>query len=268
MLRPSGSALIATTSAPSRRRTSGATPDAAAVRAIDDELHPVEPGLRRGLEVLDAGTARAPSGTSDAAVRADTEGRPVTASASISSSRWSGSFIPSLEKNLMPLSAGGLCEALITTPLEASRSTVMNAIAGVGSTPPGDTSPPAPTDALRERVLEPGTRLAGVPADHERRRLRRAVAAEHGDRRAAEPVGEVARQVGAGHAADAVGAEEPSHQDGTLPEELRHATREREASISSRIGRIASTGRPEGSGRSQSRYRFRGRPGRRRRTPS
>ena len=43
----------------------------------------------------------------------------------------------------MPLSSGGLCDALITTPAEAPRSTVVKAIAGVGSTPASSTSPPA-----------------------------------------------------------------------------------------------------------------------------
>jgi hypothetical protein len=64
-------------------------------------------------------------------------------SSSIRSSIASGSFIPSAEKNLMPLSSGGLWEAEITTPASAARWPVRKATAGVGTTPSRSTSAPA-----------------------------------------------------------------------------------------------------------------------------
>ena len=74
-----------------------------------------------------AGSARARRRTAGSARGRALRHRPTAlpSAASISSSSASGSFIPSREKNLMPLYAGGLCDALITTPAEAPRSTVM-----------------------------------------------------------------------------------------------------------------------------------------------
>ncbi len=57
------------------------------------------------------------------------------AAATIASSTVSASLCPPREKNLMPLSAIGLCDAEIMTPRSASLSAVRNAIAGVGRTP-------------------------------------------------------------------------------------------------------------------------------------
>ena len=61
---------------------------------------------------------------------------------SISSSTSSGSLKPSLEKNLMPLSWNGLCEAEITAPASARRLRVRNAMPGVGIGPTSSTSTP------------------------------------------------------------------------------------------------------------------------------
>ncbi len=47
----------------------------------------------------------------------------------------SGSFAPSSEKNLIPLSSNGLCDALITMPADSRSARVRYATAGVGSGP-------------------------------------------------------------------------------------------------------------------------------------
>src|SRR5664279_4690174 len=62
---------------------------------------------------------------------------------SMASSTASSSFSPPAAKILMPLSGIALCEAEITTPRSAPRSSVRNATAGVGSTPSSRTSAPA-----------------------------------------------------------------------------------------------------------------------------
>ena len=66
------------------------------------------------------------------------------------------------------------------------------------------------TDAVRQRLLQPDTRAPGVAADQERRPAG-AVASEHDDGRAAQTEGQVARQVRAREAANTVGAEESPH---------------------------------------------------------
>ena len=52
-------------------------------------------------------------------------------------------FTPLAPKNLMPLSAAGLCEAVITTPSRAADSRTARATAGVGKTPSEIGSAPA-----------------------------------------------------------------------------------------------------------------------------
>ena len=65
-------------------------------------------------------------------------------SRSIASSSLSVSFTPSVPKNLIPLSAAGLCDAVIITPKWASDSRTARATAGVGKTPSDTgTAPPA-----------------------------------------------------------------------------------------------------------------------------
>ena len=54
---------------------------------------------------------------------------------SIAASTASGSLVPEAEKNLMPLSSKGLCEALITMPADSRSARVRYATAGVGSGP-------------------------------------------------------------------------------------------------------------------------------------
>ncbi len=61
------------------------------------------------------------------ALPSSADGRHVSgrsSAASISCSTASGSLSPSAEKNLMPLSAYGLCEALITMPAESRSARV------------------------------------------------------------------------------------------------------------------------------------------------
>ena len=67
---------------------------------------------------------------------------PLAISSSIRASMASGSFNPSPEKNLMPLSSKGLWEAEMTTPASARRLRVMKAMPGVGSGPTSRTSTP------------------------------------------------------------------------------------------------------------------------------
>ena len=62
--------------------------------------------------------------------------------ASISASSSSLSLTPAPEKNLMPLSAKGLCEALMTMPASAPRWRTSAASPGVGITPAISTRPP------------------------------------------------------------------------------------------------------------------------------
>ena len=62
--------------------------------------------------------------------------------ASISASSSSLSLVPALEKNLMPLSAKGLWEALMTTPASAPRWWTSAASPGVGITPAISTRAP------------------------------------------------------------------------------------------------------------------------------
>ena len=177
---------------------------------------------RRRVASRPGGAARRPRGARGSARapprRARGRSRPRSAvgaessiAASISSSIASGSFVPAAEKNLIPLSSGGLWDAEITTPLEAPRSVVRNATAGVGSMPASRTSPPAaviPARA-RPRASSPEARgsrpttIAGWPSPW---RPKTATAAAPS--RAGEVVGEVLPRA----AADAVGPEQPRHR--------------------------------------------------------
>ena len=112
-----------------------------AVRAVHDDAHPVQGSDRRIDEMIDVAVARGAQGVRR--TRGGTGAAGCSSAASISSSSSSGSFIPLDAKNLIPLYSGGLCEAEMTTPEDAPRSSVRNAIAGVGSMPASTTSPPA-----------------------------------------------------------------------------------------------------------------------------
>src|SRR5215218_5741658 len=81
--------------------------------------------------------------------------------------------MPSEEKNLIPLSSGGLCEAEMAAPASPGRSAVTKATAGVGTTPRRWTIPPAEaTPAARApwsmgpeaRVSRPTTRRVAPSA--------------------------------------------------------------------------------------------------------
>jgi hypothetical protein len=62
---------------------------------------------------------------------------------SIASSTSSGSFAPLAEKNFIPLSSNGLCDALITMPADSRSARVRYAMPAVGSGPQRYTSTPA-----------------------------------------------------------------------------------------------------------------------------
>jgi hypothetical protein len=66
-----------------------------------------------------------------------------SSSDSISRSTASGSFMPSAEKNLMPLSSKGLCEAEIMIPADKRSARVRKATPGVGIGPTSSVSTPA-----------------------------------------------------------------------------------------------------------------------------
>ncbi len=149
MLRPSGDALMTTTSAPAARRAAGPTSLAAplaqstAMRrpasGCAEPLAPIEPTRcstyeSPALPVSDwMWPTAAPRGRSQASLRR----------LSIASSTASGSLTPPRAKNLMPLSGMALCEADRTTPRSTSAVAVRYAIAGVGRTPRLSTSTPA-----------------------------------------------------------------------------------------------------------------------------
>ena len=188
------------------------------VRAIHDDPHPVEPGLCRGLEVMEVpfptlGDPRqrpacGPGGIDAREIRLDLVLQMI------------GELHPFAGEELDPVVGRRVMGRADHDPARCFQIDGHERDRRCRLDPREEDIAARVEDALREGVLEPRTGLAGVAADDERRRLRRAVAAEHGDRRATELVGQVAREVGAGHATNAVGAEEPSHQDGTLPEEV------------------------------------------------
>ena len=88
---------------------------------------------------------------------------------SIASSMASGSLVPAPEKNLIPLSAKGLWEALMTIPASAFWVRVMSATAGVGMGPRSFTSTPilayafAARPGMRRRRRTPGRRKPTKP---------------------------------------------------------------------------------------------------------
>ena len=152
------------------------------------------------------------------------------------------------------------------------RSTVRNAIAGVGSTPASSTSPPAPaipsTSASSSQTPEArGSRPTTTRVDRRRGGRGRATAARP------SPRGELARSAPSpATPAHAVGAEEPPHRAAPYPSRRRLSETWRSAAtidvVADRAHRSA--------GRSCRRVRTGpnpgtaspGRPGRRRRSPS
>ena len=190
MLRPSGSAWSTSTSAPSRRSTvGGEAPDAAPLAQSTTTLQAVEaPALERAPPTassqLGGRPGRGAAGTAD---RRRRSAAPVASSssstASSSASTSSVSLRPPAAKNLMPLSDHGLCEAEITAPGTPARRADprhrrrRHARRGSGD---GARRPPGPPASAR---LEPGPGRAGVAADDEARRRRRAP----GPRRARGP---------------------------------------------------------------------------------
>src|SRR3954451_17880301 len=81
---------------------------------------------------------------------------------SISSSASSESLKPSGPKNLMPLSANGLCDALSTAARSKPYACSSSGAAGVGSTPPSSASPPAAATpaATADSSISPDSRVS------------------------------------------------------------------------------------------------------------
>ena len=98
----------------------------------------------------------------------------------------------------------------MTTPDDAPSVRREEGDGGRGLDAGEDHVAPGRADALHEGLLEPHARGARVPPDQERRAAR-AVASQHDDGGATEPEGQVARELRAGDAANAIGTEETSH---------------------------------------------------------
>ena len=110
----------------------------------------------------------------------------------------------------MPLSAKGLCEALMTTPASAPRWWTSVASPGVGITPAISTRAPPLVRPAVSAASSIGPRQARVAADHEQR-VRAGLLRQHDRRRASDLHGELGREQLAGYAADAVSAEVRAH---------------------------------------------------------
>src|SRR3954470_21331266 len=143
MLRPSGSALIAMTSAPAARRARGPAWYAAPWAQSSTTRTPA----REWSRVPTRCSTYSSTGVAYGVTRptAPPSGRSQSSSrcCSMSFSTASSSLSPPPARNLMPLSGIGLCEALMTTPRSAPSAWVMYATAGVGRTRSRSTSTPA-----------------------------------------------------------------------------------------------------------------------------
>ena len=135
MLRPSGEALIAITSAPASRSACGPTSTGRAVRAVEDDLAARQRRVDGADEVLGVLLDGRAVRCHPADVAAE---RPVPVLADV---RLDGAprarrraCTPPRARNLMPLSGIGLCDAESTTPMSAPSAAVRSATAGVGST--------------------------------------------------------------------------------------------------------------------------------------
>ena len=136
------------------------------------------------------------------------------------SSTSSGSLVPPYEKNLMPLSGAGLCDAEIITPKSALMESMRNAAAGVGMTPASSTSTPelarpAETAAVRNSPLD-----ARVASDDRHRAAAGraefvgvAPLGEDGGSRLGQAQGQVSREFTVGQTPDPVGSEKPRHEE-------------------------------------------------------
>ena len=148
---------------------------------------------------------------------------PMRASMAASSS--SSSLCPPRDRNLMPLSGIGLCDAESTTPMSTPSSAVRNATAGVGSTPTLLTSTPAearPADTAAARnspdarLSRPDDRPGPVP-------LELAERGQHVRGRDREVERELGGDVPVGEPTHAVGTEQSAH--GQTPSSSRGAPR-------------------------------------------
>ena len=219
MLMPSGSAPITVTRAPASVNTSGDTPAAApwaqsstTCRPSRSSRHACRAGAPR------SGPRRPRNGGCDRP-RTPVGASLVDASAcSMRSSTSSGSLVPPCAKNLIPLSAAGLCDADTITPKSALMSAMRNAAAGVGMTPASSTSTPElarPADTAAA-MNSPDTRVSRATTATGRRPEARRPSAirplpKHDCSRLSEAEGELDRQVAVRQAPDTVRAEKARH---------------------------------------------------------
>ena len=127
MLSPSGSAWIATTSAPASRSARGPASEAAPCGAVEDDLEPRRAG--RSIGARPGGRRTRSTAASYGAHPADVAAgravpRPRASRCSIAASMASSSLTPPRARNLMPLSGIGLWEAESITPRSAPSAPV------------------------------------------------------------------------------------------------------------------------------------------------
>ena len=219
MLRPSGRSWRTWTVAPSRRKTSGATSDAAPLAQSSTRVRPANaPGAehahharrRSGRGRRRRSTVPTPSpigagGCVPAGVRPSRRSSSASSRASTSSL----SLRPPAAKNLIPLSWKGLWDAEITAAGWPSAAD-SQATPGVGSTPRSATSAPS--------AISPADRAAWRRAPETRvsRPIRNRSPPEHAGRGPAQGQDDLGGEIGVGDAADAVGTE-PQGQERTCP---------------------------------------------------
>ena len=197
MFRPSGSAPMnrasRCTPSASRRAAAAAAPFAQSNTTRRSPCTPVAVRLEQPVGVaLDGVLDRL-----DAAAARARGAEPIAASTSASAA--SGSLRPSAPRNLMPLSAYGLCEAEMTQPRSAPSCPTRIGDAGSRDDPGRERGASAGDDALDEGGLERRARLARVAAQHDP-----APRAGDGGRRRPQLAGEVLGQIDAGDPPHAV----------------------------------------------------------------
>ena len=203
MLIPSGSTPTRVTRAPRRSKISGAVTAVAPLAQSRTTVIPERStGQRRSTD--STYSVRPPSQAVIAPSRSPSGRDPsASRSASTAASAASASLKPSAPKSLMPLSAKGLCEALITAPAAASDPATSSATAGVGMIAEQHGVGARAGEAGGERALEHRPAATGVAADHHPRSRRQAA-----PERAPDGERELGCQLTIGNAPDAVRSEQ------------------------------------------------------------
>ena len=174
MLRPSGSALSTTTSAPSGPQRTRAGVERGAVRAVEHDAQARERVAPRARRSTCATYSRAAIAVRplDGRGRSGADARIVASSCSMRASTSSGSLRPPGASSFTPLSDHGLWLAEITAAAAPS-TCARNATPGVDSTPTAiDPRPFGARAPATSAASMRGARLAGVAPDDERRRGR------------------------------------------------------------------------------------------------